>query len=148
VGVEPEHHVDRRCPEETVVLGILSRPAQHFRSGGGQANKVGRGRARDETDRRFAGRCIRSSSQCAAIVSTAAAVGAATWLVAFWPQAAASQSKATPTGCEAPITQPKNRGSVTGCNPGALRETNSSMTANGSVLNSGAGRSRLAKISP
>ena len=56
-----------------------------------------------------AGRSSNSRSHCAATLSQAAAAGAAAWLPAFWPQAAVIQSAATPTGCELPITQPKNR---------------------------------------
>src|SRR5215204_5038974 len=75
------------------------------------------------------GRLSRSSSQRAAIVSAADAAGAAAWFPAFCPQPEVSQSAATPIGCEAPQTQPKNRGPIWLCRPTAVLVTRSSRTS-------------------
>ena len=94
----------------------------------------------------LAGRPSRSSSQPAATASTAEAAGAAIRLPAFCPQAAVSQSAATPVGCDPPITQPKNRGPVIGRMPGVARATRSSMIVPASSPVSGVGPANASSI--
>src|SRR3954469_23268421 len=47
----------------------------------------------------------------------AAAAGAAVWFPVFWPQMEVSQSAATPTGWDAPITEPEESRSCCGVEP-------------------------------
>ncbi len=88
-----------------------------------------------------------SSSQRAATFSAIAADGAQPYGPAFCPQALVSMSAATPTGCEAPITQPKNRGPVEAVRPGSAASTRASITADASEPVSGVGPSNSASSS-
>ncbi len=90
------------------------------------------------------GRSSRSSSQRPAASSAAAAAGVASARQAFCPQAAASQSAATPTGCDAPQTQPKNRGAGNPISPGLAAATSSATIASGSPGPAGVGPPKAA----
>jgi len=54
-----------------------------------------------------------------ALLINEAAAGVTVWPPQFCPQALVSQSAATPTGCDAPMTQPKKRGPVMVARPGS-----------------------------
>jgi hypothetical protein len=85
-----------------------------------------------------------SSSHRAATVSAAADAGEQTGLAPFWPQALVSMSAATPTGCEAPITQPKKRRPADPDNPGSAAAARASITSRPSCPCSGVGPSSRA----
>ncbi len=117
-----DQHGDRRRAEQPVRLDIPADAPQHLAPRGSKAQtKLATVAPVTKPTEALAGSPSRSSSHPAATASIADAAGAAWRLAAFCPQAAASQSAATPVGCELPITQPKKRGPVEARMPGAAR---------------------------
>ena len=90
------------------------------------------------------GRPKRSISQRCATCSSTAATGDAVKAPAFWSHAVASQAAATVTGCEPPMTKPKNLGPADAIVAGEPASSRSAMTRSGS---SGCSGSRSSKRS-
>ena len=88
------------------------------------------------------GRPKSSTSQRCATCSSVAATGEAVKAPAFWSHAAASQSAATATGCDPPMTKPKNLGPAEAMVAGEPTSSSSAITRSGSEGWSGSGSSK------
>ncbi len=91
------------------------------------------------------GRPKSSTSQRCATCSSVAATGEAVKAPAFWSHAVASQSAATATGCEPPMTNPKNLGPAVAMVAGEPASSSNAITRSGSEGPAGSASSKRSR---
>ena len=91
------------------------------------------------------GRPKSSTSQRCVTCSSLAATGEAVKAPPFWSHAAASQSAATATGCDPPMTKPKNLGPADAIVAGEPASSSRAITRSGSSGPSGSASSKRSR---